>query len=466
MAEPFGWSCRPLGHIWPNIYAMAGAGKIATRRRDLIVGLLIIAITIFSSTLAGHARAGTTRDLVHGASPNHHGVASKHPNPTATASVVGGESAVAGSFPFMAFVASERSGGLEGDCSGTVVSSNLILTAAHCVTTDEGTVVLPPSAFTVVTGTIDWATAPREISAVSAVLPDPAYQAIGPLGGWHDDALLELATPILAPPVRLTSTSFWTPGTEATIAGWGETEDPQTAPTTNLQWGSTVVQSEGFCKERAGSNFHPLTQLCTIDAPTYKSATCHGDSGGPLLAIQPGTSELVEIGVTNFGIAEGCPSTSPRFDTRSDVISNWVANRIRELAARPPTVTTPVTSPAPPRTTRDPAPPALPMMTSSEARSYARLGLIVGLKADFVRHRDFHVTCRRIASTEQRCIANWSVEHEVYSGSVVSFYTFLGSTVVWNDLYDIRSVDFSCQTRGKNCPVRRVHSGRVLDSGT
>lgn len=451
---------------------MARTRKSPTRRRVLSVVLLVSVTAASCLALACHAPAAAAHNVVRGALGRHHSVTSKRRDPKARASVVGGEPVVAGTFPFMAFIVAELPDGLEGACSGTVVSSNLVLTAAHCVTADEGTVVLEPSAFAVVTGTVDWAMPPREISAVSAVLPDPSYEASGLLGGWHDDALLELASPISAPPVRLASTPFWTSGTPATIAGWGETENAQASPTTDLQWASTVVQSEAFCKEQAGSDFHPLAELCTIDAPTYRSATCLGDSGGPLLATQPGTSETVEIGVTNFGIEEGCPTTSPRFDTRADVISNWVANRIRELAPSSPTVPpppTPVRPPSPSRTTATPATPAtptLPTMTSSEARSYVRQGLIVGLRSDFARHSDFRVKCQSVTGTEEKCSVSWSVGSTAYGGSVMSYLAFKGSVVVWNDSYRIHSVNFSCSPRRKNCPIRRTRVGRVLDSGT
>src|SRR5205085_11700851 len=69
--------------------------------------------------------------------------------PEARASIIGGETAAPGTWPWAAFVAD-----FQGDqatvCTGTVVAPRVVLTAAHCVT--DATV----DDYRVVTGSLDW----------------------------------------------------------------------------------------------------------------------------------------------------------------------------------------------------------------------------------------------------------------------------------------------------------------------
>src|SRR5947209_486773 len=69
--------------------------------------------------------------------------------PIAHASIIGGQLAQAGTFRWMAYVIDQRREAL-GQCTGTVVAANLILTAAHCAENTETGVVNEPSGYTVV----------------------------------------------------------------------------------------------------------------------------------------------------------------------------------------------------------------------------------------------------------------------------------------------------------------------------
>ena len=302
---------------------------------------------------------------------------------SAHTSVIGGTPAASGQFPYLALVHFQNSEEAFS-CSGTLVSSNVVLTAAHCVQDVETGVIHRPERYVVYTGTTEWASPARTVSAVSRIAIFPSFTRSGQFALYGDAAILQLSTPVASPPVRL-STSAPVPGTEGIVVGWGKASAAQEGVSAQLAYGSTVVQSAGYCEGQIGSTFHPVGELCSLDYPTYQSATCQGDSGGPMLALQSGTSEYVQIGITSHG-PEGCPTNKPRVDTRADFVAVWVNSRIAELA--PPSPVTPVT-PAPtkvaaPKTT---PPPTLAALSGRVAKALTREALTDGLGSPFVHRR-------------------------------------------------------------------------------
>jgi secreted trypsin-like serine protease len=101
----------------------------------------------------------------------------------------------------MAFIIHRDALGNFAFCSGTVVSTNVVLTAGHCAVDESTGATLDPSGFTVVTGAVDWTdTVDRHASEVSQVIVDPAYNRAAKTS---DAALLVLSTPTTAPTIRL-----------------------------------------------------------------------------------------------------------------------------------------------------------------------------------------------------------------------------------------------------------------------
>jgi len=282
--------------------------------------------------------------------------------------IIGGVAAQPGSFPMMAFVIDNL--GTEYElCSGTVVSSNVVLTAGHCGENTSTGVVDDPANFTVVTGNVDWAdSADRQLSEVSQVIVNPGFNP----STLHDDAtLLVLSTPTTAPPVQLasdpTDLSLLDTGNAETLVGWGATE-PGGGVVEQLQWANTIVQSPSYCGEQAadaGAVFDSDTQLCVQDGPTNSDGPCQGDSGGPLLADDDGTD--VEVGITSFGAAD-CNTEQPGFLTRADAISSWADSWIQAVQPPPAPTPTPTPTPSPtPTPTPAPTPPPMPAPTATQS---------------------------------------------------------------------------------------------------
>ena len=352
----------------------------------------------------------------------------------------------------MAFVVRDEEGEV-GLCSGTVVSSNLVLTAAHCVVDAEPGQIRDPSTFAVVTGNVEWASPERVVSAVTRIVVNPNYTFAGSFKFWGDAALLQLASPITSPPIRLATSEVWQPGTSAVMVGWGLTTPEQVGPSAQLHYAPTAVQGAEYCKSQVGTLFHPVGELCAIDPPSYATGTCHGDSGGPLLALQPGTSEIIEIGITSFG-DEDCATTSPSVFTRADFISTWASNRIQELAPAVPKVT-----PAPaPKPTPTVVAPSLPRLTSKVAKTLAREALTGALRSQFVHRGAYKIACSEVESTKQRCSVSWWSGPNDYWGTITIYYLLEAGKPVWNDRYLIRKVNDYCYWRSGHratCPIQK-----------
>jgi hypothetical protein len=291
-------------------------------------------------------------------------------------------------------------------CSGTVVSSNVILTAGHCAVDTSTGITDAASNYEVLTGTQSEGIA-GQVSGVSQVIPYPSFD---PSSLWGDAALLVLATPTTVTPVALATEPMdgylYDAGTETAITGWGVYDSNDDLPT-ELMYGYDVVQSPGYCSQQIADmngSFDSSTQLCAVDASSYADGTCHGDSGGPILSF---TNEWVEIGVTSFG-PDNCDTAQPAVFTRSDAYESWIAG---EVAANPPSAPAPSPSPAP-APAPNPAPATLRpkagvyrgrttqhqgMSAQVEANQTTLTDIRIGFVLRCTRHRDLRYNLSSVA---------------------------------------------------------------------
>jgi secreted trypsin-like serine protease len=221
-----------------------------------------------------------------------------------------------------------------GSCGGTLVSGRWLLTAAHCVTNVDGS-VMSATGMSVIVGRSDLAgaTAADRYGVVANGVTRHAGFAVVNVGVTNDLALLRLDRATALEPLRLVTaseTSLWAPGTIATVLGWGTTCS-QTCPTvTQLRQAGVPRVSDATCTANYASpitlagSFDPLTMVC---AGTSATDTCQGDSGGPLMV--PRLDAFVLAGVTSWG--QGCAeSRYPGVYVRLGalLLNNWVRARV------------------------------------------------------------------------------------------------------------------------------------------
>ena len=258
--------------------------------------------------------------------------------------------------PWAVFIKSSRGSGYS--CTGSLISAQWVLTAAHCVITDgaEGQlpVKYPTSDFTV---TVDYEgineTAPLKVSDIELFDPqDP----LGKCGVADVDlALMKLASPIPAsgPLVPL---AIVPPGPSGTTGG---TLPVMSSSPVDYGYGVTagVVATPGACGptwEKGSkipaktlnrtipgdySSLYPCqvpNDWCLEHSADGKSYSMPGDSGGPWVipvgSKIPGggeTQNLFEFGVESQGLScvvgEVCPNDAA-VDLTNPAVHSWIAN--------------------------------------------------------------------------------------------------------------------------------------------
>jgi secreted trypsin-like serine protease len=225
--------------------------------------------------------------------------------------VIGGAPAPAHAYPYAARIVVD---GL-GSCSGTLLASRFVLTAGHCATEiTSGAAITDPARFHVRIGNGRSASDPAGYLPVDQVLRHPAFD---PDRLLNDVALLRLATAAGAPTVDLLPPAkagrLLAAGASATIAGWGViTQNPTEILAPTLYAGRIRLMSDAACVKEWHADANLPTMFCAGPVGSRTAETCSGDSGGPLLVVDPADHRTYQAGSTSFG-AEDCAASSSVF---------------------------------------------------------------------------------------------------------------------------------------------------------
>lgn len=244
--------------------------------------------------------------------------------------IVGGVNAYLGDYPHMASL------GFEGDdyvvwlCGGSLISNRYVLTAAHCLSSQQfGKVKY------VRLGTVLLNGGQPQNYLVSKTIPHPKYK---PPSVYHDIALLrlnrEVQTNKYIKPAQLFSEKTVPQYLSTRAIGWGLTEHGGRSSNI-LQHVTLDLFSYEECQtsyatvstRRLPNGLDDETQICAGGRNSERD-TCQGDSGGPLEFFTYYNRVHFLIGITSIGKACGSVNT-PSIYTRVSYYKDWIEENMK-----------------------------------------------------------------------------------------------------------------------------------------
>jgi uncharacterized protein (TIGR03382 family) len=227
---------------------------------------------------------------------------------TVSTPIIGGTPTTEGQYPNV--VVFEAGGGL---CTGTLITPDWVLTAAHCI---QGA---SPTSVRVHFATVNLNKDQGVTRLAKELFPHPMFSQSAL--GRHDIGLIKLSmsvNDVIPAPVNLVKENAPI-GLAVTMVGFGTTATNGGAGSIGVQY--VVNQTVTACSSFAGSNDNLLCY-----SQTNGTGKCNGDSGGPSFAMIGG--RLTQVGITSFGDM-GC--TQFGADTRTDAEKDWLLMHIPTL---------------------------------------------------------------------------------------------------------------------------------------
>jgi secreted trypsin-like serine protease len=235
----------------------------------------------------------------------------------AQASVVGGRAADFDDWRFTVAIFHRRYGFW---CGGSVIGSQTVLTAAHCV---KG---IRARSFVVVANRYRLRdTSQGERIGVAEKQVNPAFRYYK---ARHDAAVLTLSQPTSAPPVALATpeddAAVTRPGSRLRVAGWGSVNPYRMRLPRLLREATVRVRRNRVCRRVFPGTYSGATNICAAGILMRRGihkSSCYGDSGGPLIADTPSGPRQVGIVSYGTGVCGRGPSVFSRVSSELAFIS-------------------------------------------------------------------------------------------------------------------------------------------------
>ena len=221
-------------------------------------------------------------------------------------------------------------------CGGTLISNNVIITAAHCNNTD-GVHYLQKVR-------LGHANLNSEVNIdvdIEEIIVHPDF-GLGPYGHFNDLALIKLREnvnfsnriyPICLPKEEYPEETLKNKKLSILkVAGWGKYNETALRTDKLLKLELNYVNSEDceneFIDKVPGFILRD-TQICAR-GPENKDS-CNGDSGGPLMRLDLSNGKFELIGITSFG-TRACDSLTPGVYTKISKYLDFIRKYITESA--------------------------------------------------------------------------------------------------------------------------------------
>ncbi|XP_043262061.1 chymotrypsin-1-like [Colletes gigas] len=266
------------------LFAAIGLASAGYPKKDVVT---ILATNLESATVDNYENANETEDVE---------------EPDIDMKIVHGADAEPGDFPYTVSLRLWN----QHFCGGSIIARNVILTAAHCITTGSSNI----NNMTVVTGTI-YRTKGGESHKVSAMYYLKNYDGSRDLGIVKiadnirfNDRQRSVALATTRPPANA----------YAVVSGWGgTTSTPPFMPADRQQYLNVKMLSPQDCRKEYSDI---TTEVCTVS--TSDQGICSGDSGGPLVY----KGEVVGVVSRAVLCAKGYPDVfASVYDNRDFILS-------------------------------------------------------------------------------------------------------------------------------------------------
>ncbi len=241
----------------------------------------------------------------------------------AVPSIVGGEAAPVGAYPWMTSltIANPDNPNMVAMCGGALIQREWVLTAAHCVT--EGVQLTPANLVAVRVNFHSISSDDGIRRDVQAIIVHPGWN---PANNDNDIALLHLAQPIDGvAPVVLAQPGDGAPsaaGDIARVMGWGATSSGGPSSDILLQVDLPIVAQQ-TCNDAYGGGI--TDRMICAGIPAGGIDSCQGDSGGPLVVSHNGAWK--QVGVVSFGRGCAAPNFYGVYARVTEFIA-WITERV------------------------------------------------------------------------------------------------------------------------------------------
>lgn len=246
--------------------------------------------------------------------------------------IKGGRETEPGEFPWMAqmFYLTENKDH-EAKCSGSLISTRYVLTAAHCLQRGLSYVFLGENDMTKSPDCVLEAgqqrCAPPELTVViESRVAHPEYDRSTKA---NDIALLLLEDNVTysdyVRPVCLPGSGSVVVGERLWTAGWGLKEDFESSLVRRKVL--LPVVDPQICSQRLRRQSISTQEICAGGEKGRDS--CPGDSGGPLMQLEPTSGRWTIHGIVSFGAKDACGlGIAPSIYTRVQHYVSWISDTI------------------------------------------------------------------------------------------------------------------------------------------